>query len=79
MNDCLLWTLLTDKTECFSYRSDSNELILNEICYLGKAIEKLDKNLLDTDHKELIKIWNQLNKKIVENCKSKFYPNLIMV
>lgn len=74
LNDCLLWTLLTDKTECFSYWSDSNELILNEICYAGKAIEKLDKNLLDNDHKELIKIWNQLNKKIVENCKSKILP-----
>ncbi|ADN68686.1 hypothetical protein [Mycoplasmopsis fermentans] len=69
LNDCLLWTLLSEKTRCFS-----DEDKQNEICLDGKAAEMLDKNLFDETCNDLIKKW----KKIINNVESgnwkSFFP-----
>ncbi len=70
MNDCLLWTLLTDQNQCYS-----NEDTLNEICYSGIATEKLDKNLFENKQNELINLWNDLDKNFRKFCLSSIYPH----
>lgn len=70
MNDCLLWTLLTDQNQCYSKKDT-----LNEICYSGIATEKLDKNLFENKQNELINLWNDLDKNFRKFCLSSIYPH----
>lgn len=75
LNDCLLWTLLTDKNECFSFHEEE-KTILNEICYTGKAKSKLNINLFYSEyHKELITAWEQVYKQFTSDCGSEIFPN----
>ena len=75
LNDCLLWTLLTDKNQCFSFE-EGEKITLNEICYTGKAKNKLDINLFSSsDHQELITSWEQLYNQFTSNCRSKIHPH----
>ncbi|MDD1359391.1 hypothetical protein [Metamycoplasma hyosynoviae] len=62
INDCLLWTLLTDKTKCWH---DPNNKLTNEICISGDAYKEIDSRLLDKEHNVLIDEWN----KVINNAK----------
>lgn len=76
LNDCLLWTLLADKNQCFSFE-EGEKITLNEICYTSKAKNKLDINLFSSsDHQELITSWEQLYNQFISNCRSKIHPHL---
>ncbi|BAW18539.1 hypothetical protein MBVG596_1049 [Mycoplasmopsis bovigenitalium] len=55
LNDCLLWTLLSDTVKCYS-----DETVKNQICLSGKAAQMLNSELFKDVHNDLINYWNEI-------------------